>query len=62
MNGNKTVGLERRRVELLRRDDESDGAPPRSSIDLAKGTAVIVLPQEVDSPRAGKRDDCTGLR
>ena len=52
MNGNKTVELEQRRVELLRRDDESDGAPPRSSIDLTKGTAFIVLPQEADGPCA----------
>ncbi|MFC7795375.1 DUF6191 domain-containing protein [Streptomyces cinereoruber] len=42
INGNKTVELQQRRVELLLRDDESDGAPPRSSIDLAKGTAFIV--------------------
>ncbi|MFI8929443.1 DUF6191 domain-containing protein [Streptomyces sp. NPDC053474] len=45
VNGNKTMELEERRVELLLRDDESDGAPPRSSIDLSKGTAFIVVPQ-----------------
>ncbi|MFE7115597.1 DUF6191 domain-containing protein [Streptomyces sp. NPDC057654] len=45
VNGNKTAELEQRRVELLRRDDESDGAPPRSSIDLANGTAFIVVPE-----------------
>jgi len=45
VNGNKTVELEQRRVELLLRDDESDGAPPRSSVDLTKGTAFIVLPE-----------------
>ncbi|MEW2581282.1 DUF6191 domain-containing protein [Streptomyces syringium] len=56
VNGNKTVELEQRRVELLRRDDESDGAPPRSSIDLAKGTAVIVVPQEADASCADRRD------
>ncbi|TQK50040.1 hypothetical protein FBY35_0335 [Streptomyces sp. SLBN-118] len=50
VNGNKSVELEQRRVELLRRDDESDGAPPRSSIDLTKGTAFIVLPREADGP------------
>ncbi|MFF8293508.1 DUF6191 domain-containing protein [Streptomyces sp. NPDC016309] len=43
-------------MELLRRDDDSDGAPPRSSIDLTKGTAFIVLPQEADGPCAGRRD------
>lgn len=56
VNGNKTAELEQRRVELLRRDDESDGAPPRSSIDLAKGTAFIVVPQDPDGPRAGGRE------
>ncbi|MGP3984227.1 DUF6191 domain-containing protein [Streptomyces sp. KR80] len=56
VNGNKAAELEQRRVELLRRDDESDGAPPRSSIDLTKGTAFIVLPQEADGPCADRRD------
>ncbi|MFE6128316.1 DUF6191 domain-containing protein [Streptomyces sp. NPDC056437] len=55
VNGNKTVELDQRRVELMRRDDESDGAPPRSSIDLTKSTAFIVLPQEGDGPRADRR-------
>lgn len=51
VHGNKTVELEQRWVELLRRDDESDGAPPRSSVDLTEGTAFIVLPREhADSP------------
>lgn len=62
VNGNKTVELEQRRVELLRRDDESDGAPPRSSIDLTKGTAFIVLPQATDAPCADRRDACEGRR
>lgn len=48
VNGNKTVELEQRRVELLTRDDESDGAPPRSSVDLSRGTAFIVVPREED--------------
>ncbi|MEV5597442.1 DUF6191 domain-containing protein [Streptomyces sp. NPDC052496] len=54
VNGNKTAELEQRRVELLRRDDESDGAPPRSSVDLSKGTAFIVCPgpQEADGGSA----------
>ncbi|MGA5493835.1 DUF6191 domain-containing protein [Streptomyces cinereoruber] len=52
MNGNKAAELEQRRVELLRRDDESEGAPPRSSVDLANGTAFIVLPREEAGPRA----------
>lgn len=62
VNGNKTVELEQRRVELLRRDDESDGAPPRSSIDLTKGTAFIVLPQEADDPCADRREALEGRR
>lgn len=55
VNGNKTVELEQRRVELLRRDDPGDGAPPRSSVDLASGTAYIVLPQEQE---AGGQGEC----
>ncbi|MFI6494077.1 DUF6191 domain-containing protein [Streptomyces sp. NPDC050564] len=62
VNGNKTVELEQRRVELLRRDDEGDGAPPRSSVDLTKGTAFIVLPQEADGPCADGRDGLEGRR
>ncbi|MGW7194615.1 DUF6191 domain-containing protein [Streptomyces chryseus] len=50
VNGNKTVELKQRQVELLRRDDESDGAPPRSYVDLAEGTAFIVVPREADGP------------
>ncbi|MFG3257333.1 DUF6191 domain-containing protein [Streptomyces sp. NPDC048172] len=46
VNGNKTAELEQRRVELLLRDDETDGAPPRSSVDLTGGTARIVVPRE----------------
>ncbi|MFE0700835.1 DUF6191 domain-containing protein [Streptomyces sp. NPDC058872] len=57
MNGNKTAELEQRRVELLRRDDESAGAPPRSSVDLVRGTAFIVLPQDPDGPPAARRED-----
>ncbi|MFH8683128.1 DUF6191 domain-containing protein [Streptomyces lydicus] len=55
VNGNKTVELEQRRVELLRRDDESDGAPPRAGIDLAKGTALIVVAGEADGRCADGR-------
>ncbi|MET9519039.1 DUF6191 domain-containing protein [Streptomyces sp. NPDC002994] len=62
VNGSKSVEVEQRRVELLLRDDESDGAPPRSSIDLTKGTAFIVLPQEADDPCTDRRDACEGRR
>ncbi|MFI0261070.1 DUF6191 domain-containing protein [Streptomyces sp. NPDC017056] len=50
VNGNKAAELEQRRVELLRRDDENDGAPPRSRIDLSGGTAFIVVPEEAAGP------------
>lgn len=61
VNGNKAVELEQRRVGVLRRDDEGDGAPPRSSIDLARGTAFIVVPRkavgEAVDPCADRHDD-----
>lgn len=62
LNGNKTAELEQRRVELLKRDDESDGAPPHSSVDLSKGTAFIVLPQGADAPCADRCDARGGRR
>ncbi|ARF77542.1 DUF6191 domain-containing protein [Kitasatospora aureofaciens] len=37
----KRVQLEQRRIELVLRDDEHDGAPKRTGIDLAGGRAVI---------------------
>ncbi|MEV7123637.1 DUF6191 domain-containing protein [Kitasatospora griseola] len=40
----KRVQLEQRRIELVLRDDEHDGAPPRTGIDLAAGTARIRRP------------------
>ncbi|MFD8197544.1 DUF6191 domain-containing protein [Streptomyces wuyuanensis] len=55
VNGNKTAELEQRRVELLRRDDEGDGAPPRSTVDLTQGTAYIVLPRVPEGPHADVR-------
>lgn len=36
--------LEQRRITLLLRDEEGDGAPPRSTVDLDQGTAVILIP------------------
>ncbi|WP_051854485.1 DUF6191 domain-containing protein [Streptomyces sp. NRRL B-1347] len=62
VNGNKTAELEQRRVELLQRDDEDEGAPPRSSVDLAQGTAFIVVPQEADGPGADERAARAGRR
>jgi hypothetical protein len=37
----KQSELEERRSALVLRDDEEDGAPPRSTVDLGRGTAVI---------------------
>jgi hypothetical protein len=33
--------IERRELELVLRDDEQDGAPPRVRVDLAAGRVVI---------------------
>jgi len=40
----KRPAIEQRRIELVLRDDEHDGAPPRISIDLDAGRAVITGP------------------
>ncbi|MGO4462788.1 DUF6191 domain-containing protein [Streptomyces sp. M-16] len=37
----KRVQLEQRRIELVLRDDEQDGAPGKTGIDLESGTARI---------------------
>lgn len=42
--GGKRDELEHRKEERQRRDEEGDGAPPRSRVDLDGGTAVIRLP------------------
>jgi hypothetical protein len=34
--------IERRKVELILRDDERDGAPPRVRVDLDAGRVVII--------------------
>ncbi|MET8627767.1 DUF6191 domain-containing protein [Kitasatospora sp. NPDC004669] len=44
LDPSKRVQLEQRRVELVLRDDEHDGAPKRTGIDLAGGWAVIRRP------------------
>jgi Family of unknown function (DUF6191) len=36
--------IERRRQELVHRDDEQDGAPPLIRVDLDQGRAVITRP------------------
>ncbi|MER7756707.1 DUF6191 domain-containing protein [Kitasatospora sp. NPDC097643] len=37
----KRIQLEQRRIELVLRDDENDGAPRKTGIDLTAGTATI---------------------
>jgi hypothetical protein len=41
----KADELEHRKAERMMRDDEEDGAPPRSHVDLDGGTATIKLPE-----------------
>ncbi|MEU8825449.1 DUF6191 domain-containing protein [Streptomyces sp. NPDC048636] len=45
-NGNKSIEIEQQQHEANRRDDRDDGAPPHTRIDLASGTARIVLPPD----------------
>ncbi|QTD96028.1 hypothetical protein S1361_01655 [Streptomyces cyanogenus] len=45
-NGNKSIEIEQQRHEANRRDDQDDGAPPHTRIDLAGGIARIVLPPD----------------
>jgi hypothetical protein len=42
-NGNKSIEIEQQQQAEVRRDEEGDGAPPRTRIDLATGRARIVL-------------------
>ena len=42
----KTVELEQRRVQQMLRDEEGDGAPPRSHVDLRRGIARLRLDGE----------------
>ncbi|MEU8117755.1 DUF6191 domain-containing protein [Spirillospora sp. NPDC049024] len=37
---------EQRRSSLILRDDENDGAPPRSRVDLDAGTAIVRRPPD----------------
>ncbi|MCT9080747.1 DUF6191 domain-containing protein [Streptomyces fulvoviolaceus] len=41
----KQSELKERQSALVMRDDEEDGAPPRSTVDLTSGKAVIRLPR-----------------
>ncbi|QEV53709.1 hypothetical protein CP981_20440 [Streptomyces platensis] len=44
-NGNKHIQLEQRRVDLTLQDNQHDGAPPRTGVDLDAGRAVIRRPR-----------------
>jgi hypothetical protein len=50
----KRVQLEQRRIELVLRDDEHDGAPPRTTVNLAAGTATVRLPSHGPSGTSGR--------
>ncbi|MBO8184020.1 DUF6191 domain-containing protein [Streptomyces spirodelae] len=52
-NGNKLVELKQQQQQEVLRDEEGDGAPPRTRIDLNKGTASVVLPSEDGPPALG---------
>ncbi|QEV19952.1 DUF6191 domain-containing protein [Streptomyces alboniger] len=45
-NGNKLVEIKQQQQQEMLRDEEGDGAPPRTRIDLNKGIASVVLPGE----------------
>ena len=49
VNGSKAAELEHRQSMTMLRDDEGDGAPPHSRIDLDGRTAHIVLPPHEDA-------------
>ncbi|MET7304011.1 DUF6191 domain-containing protein [Embleya sp. NPDC005575] len=53
MYPSKRAQLEQRRVEPVLRDDEQDGAPRRTGIDLDAGTARITVAE----PRRGPSPD-----
>jgi hypothetical protein len=42
----KNIELEQERVEFMMRDEDEDGAPPRSRIDLDSGVASLLLPDQ----------------
>ena len=49
----RAVDLEQRRASELLREDETDGAPPRSRVDLDAGVAHLVVPPVADAPGHG---------
>lgn len=46
MQPSRRIWAEQREHEALMREEDEEGAPPRSRIDLDAGTAHIVLPRE----------------
>ncbi|MFW3172050.1 DUF6191 domain-containing protein [Geodermatophilus sp. CPCC 206100] len=41
----RAADLEQQRIQETKRDDVEDGAPPASTVDLAGGVAVLVVPR-----------------
>ncbi|GAA1260548.1 hypothetical protein GCM10009665_58110 [Kitasatospora nipponensis] len=54
--------LAQRRSSLMLRDEQDQGAPPRSRVDLAGGTAVLRMPPGAGAGDApdGRRDGAAG--
>lgn len=49
--------LDERGSTLMLRDEEGEGAPPRTRVDLAGGTAVVVVPDRpANGPAQGPAD------
>ncbi|MFE7527201.1 DUF6191 domain-containing protein [Kitasatospora sp. NPDC057542] len=46
--------LDERRSTLMLRDEEGEGAPPRTRVDLVNGTAVVVVPDGPVDGTAGR--------
>ncbi|WP_280674106.1 DUF6191 domain-containing protein [Kitasatospora sp. MAA19] len=51
--------LDERGSTLMLRDEEGEGAPPRTRVDLAGGKAVVVAPSNRPSDRLPKRPSGT---
>ena len=46
MQPSRRIWVEQREHEALMQEDDEEGAPPRSRVDLDAGTARIVLPRQ----------------
>ncbi|MEV7935146.1 MULTISPECIES: DUF6191 domain-containing protein [unclassified Kitasatospora] len=50
--------LDERGTTLMLRDEEGEGAPPRTKVDLAGGKAVVVTPSNRPSDRSSDHPSC----